>query len=202
MADYEGPPSRKSTGRRLSFADEAPPDSARLLVEEIPVESEAIPLPTDGLAEQLLSTGAVQELYVHLGILRQGNTYGITQPLPDGTVAAQVLAPVPEGVSVAIGATELGQLCAVVELELFKDGRQVADIRIQTDGAEKPELLLRLEMKAMGPRDGRPSAIHTDVRLLRCASQESISASSEASEWRRGQAAGHAAGVEEDQLSP
>lgn len=181
------PPSRKSTGRRLSWADEGPPLSARPIADEIPVPtaeaSEAVPISPE--VKDLVSTGAMIEQSVDLGILRQGNTYGIAHVLPKGATAAEVVPPLPEGVTVQVK-TDQGPPSLWVELELTKEGRQFASIRVKVTGAEKPELLLHLEMKAMGPRDGRPSTIHADVQLLRCASQESISASSEASEWKRG----------------
>lgn len=176
-------------GRRLSWADEGPPLSARPIADEIPFDDEeaqadpGLPAGMRELAEQ----GLLQEEEVRLGILRQGGTYGISYQLPQGTTAAEVVPPLPDGVSVEVKWTSEQLPYLEVEVELSQEGRQIPSIRVRLAGAEKPELLLRLEMKAMGSRDGRPSSAHSDVRLIRSANQESIAATSEANAWRRGE---------------
>lgn len=182
--------SRKSTGRRLSWADEGPPLSARPIADEIPVptDSDVTPLKLSAAIQEMVSKGNALEQRLELGILRQGNMYGISATLPSGTTSAEVVTPLPQGMTANVK-KEGKELTLLLECEYKVEGRHLDTIRVNLQGAEKPELLVHVEAKAMGPRDGRPSSIHNDLKLLRCASQESISASSEGAEWKRGELA-------------
>lgn len=187
----EGPPSRKSTGgRRLSWADEGPPLSARPIADEIEVpKDDVVPIEIDPAVAERILKGEGEEQTLALGILRQGNLYGISTPLPEGTTAAEIL-PLPTYITARVDEnqdTKVLSLC--LEVEYTGEGRFFDTVRMKLTGAKKPEFFVHVDAKSMAPRDGRPASSHSGLRLLRSASQELAAAMSEAAEWKRGESA-------------
>mmetsp|Transcript_132806 Transcript_132806/g.331328 ORF Transcript_132806/g.331328 Transcript_132806/m.331328 type:complete len:192 (-) Transcript_132806:6-581(-) len=164
---------KSSSGRRLSWADQAPPLSARPIADEIPLPVEDVDV-----------ADRPGEVTLNLGILRQGNTYGVTGALPDGITSAEVLTPLPDGMVVQVKADD-GVLSLWVETTVMVEGRLRSSFVVSLQGTELPELAVHVEANIMGPRDGRPSRTHDGVVLLNCIDKEVFAMSSEGSEWKR-----------------
>lgn len=181
---------KSSSGRRLSWADQAPPLSARPIADDIP------PLLEEHGEEAPDRPG---EVTINLGILRQGNTYGVTGALPVGTFAATA-PPMPIGMTVEFKLdVDAGVASLWVETIATTEGRLRNSFVVSLCGGtptevEHTELLVHVEANIMGPRDGRPSRMRDNVVLLNEVDREVLAGSSEAAEWKRASQVG----VEDD----
>mmetsp|Transcript_43499 Transcript_43499/g.86443 ORF Transcript_43499/g.86443 Transcript_43499/m.86443 type:complete len:196 (-) Transcript_43499:105-692(-) len=174
------PVDKRGVGRRLSWVDEAPPLSARPVAEEIQIPREdADPCSPQDAADRQ------GETIVHLGILRQGNVYGVYTQLPAGTTAAEVEPPLPQGLTAQVVNGDSGDLRLWIECEAMEPGRSRNRFRVRLQGPELPHVTICVEASVMTPRDGRPSRIHDDIHVIRSISSEAVAFESEGSQWKR-----------------
>lgn len=171
---------KRGSGRRLSWADEA----GQVVVPLV----EPVPDP-DGEVEAAAEPDAEGVLIVYFGIIRLGSLYGVTACLPQGTTAAEVIQPLPEGLTAEVRPIDGdagGTLGLFLTFERNAEGRERLSFGVRLEGcAGAPELEVRVEANVIGLRADRPSRTHHDVQLLRGKQGKALAADNEGAEWKK-----------------
>jgi len=147
---HSPPHAQKKSSRRLSWTDMMGAGPISVNVGE-------------GLEDEVAEKGA---LNVQFGILRQSNLYGCFQALPDGATGADIVQPVPKGVTVEVRDSD-GSLGLWITFESESPGRCQSTFMAKLKGnADPADLTVNVCANVMSIEEGRPSSKREGVQLI------------------------------------
>eukprot|EP00929_Paragymnodinium_shiwhaense_P004243 TRINITY_DN105029_c0_g1_i1.p1 TRINITY_DN105029_c0_g1~~TRINITY_DN105029_c0_g1_i1.p1 ORF type:complete len:205 (-),score=56.01 TRINITY_DN105029_c0_g1_i1:86-700(-) len=176
---------KTKSGRRLSWADqETCTQALSTIIAEMPPAQQQ-----DDDDEDDESPEADPDVEVEFGVLRIGALYGASAHLPAGTTAAEVVDPLPPGITAQVMSDpNNGSLYLWCECQLDSDGKRRLRFSVRLEGAAQPAALVELKAAALSLPDGRPSRVlelHNNVQLLRAAAEACDGTQSEGIQWRK-----------------